>query len=596
MHPENDLDTRFGSDAARRLAKRLGLPSTGDPSLRPASRDRCRGALVGAVAGEALPAIFLGKRPAVGADTRLGLVTADAVLSGVHDHPVRFAARLAATHVRGMGQAAQHTRQALRAGRAWWRAGASNSAGAAAAARSTVFGLLWSGQPTRAAYEAAISATVTHGHPAAISGAAAVAAAIALAADGEGPLGSEWLVQVADICNEYPQGEVYGATVVDRIRMLPALLDAGNTSEALDQTGRSPVATDAIPAALLGAVTAPIPIESALNNTAGWELERVARWHPACRAMMGACIGARHGEAVWGSRGGLQRVGLPRDPLGGVHGIGAVRATADRIAGRRTRPVERSRKPREEGEADVLVHVSFLIDRSGSMGGLQSDVVDGFNGFLAEQREKPADCTLTLVQFDSNDPYEVIHDAVPVEKVPDLTREQYRPRGTTPLLDALGTLIETADARMAGIEHAEDQIVAVFTDGLENASREWTRAKLFDVVTARRNEGWTFVFMGANQDSYAEAGRLGMDDGSVQDFRADKQGVQTQFGSFNRAVREYRGAAYEERMQRKKEFFAGRKEAEEDHRRREEEWVRRRAASTAEKEQAEKERKDNEEA
>ena len=571
MHTEDDLDTRFGSDAARRLAKLVGMPRTGDATVSPASRDRCRGALTGAVAGEALPAIFLGRRPTVGADTRLGLVTADAVLSGAHDHPVRFAARLAATRVRGMGRAAHHTRQALRSGRAWWRAGASNSAGAAAAARSTVFGLLWSGDPSRAAYEAALSATVTHGHPAAIAGAAAMAAAISLASRGKGPLEKDWLAEVADICEDYPQGAVYGATVADRIRLLPALIDAGDASDALDQIARSPVATEAIPAAVLGAATVPLPIAASLSSPTGWDLESVAAWHPACRAMMGACIGARHGEGVWGSWGSLQPAGLPSDPLAIVRGIDAVRATADRIAGRRTRPVKRPPRPREKGDADVPVHVSFLIDRSGSMSGLRSDVVDGFNAFVAEQREKPDECALTLVQFDSNDPYEVIHDAVPLKEVHDLTAKQYCPRGATPLLDALGTLIEKADARLAAIRHEEDQIVAVFTDGLENASRRWTRAQLFDAITDRKNDGWTFVFMGANQDSYEEAGRLGMDDASVQDFRADKQGVQTAFGSFNRAVREYRHSAHEERMHRKNAFFAGRKEAEEDKEGREEE-------------------------
>ena len=195
------------------------------------------------------------------------------------------------------------------------------------------------------------------------------------------------------------------------------------------------------------------------------------------------------------------------------------------------------------------------------MSGLQSDVVEGFNGFVAKQREQPGACTLTLVQFDSNDPYAVIHDAVPIGKVPDLTPEQYQLREMTPLLDALGSLIEAADAH----GHDEDQIVAVFTDGLENASRHWTRAKLFNAIAARQNADWTFVFMGANQDSYAEARQLGLDDGSVQDFRGDKQGVHTAFASMERAVGEYRGATIREREVRRRAFFAGRKEAEEDH-------------------------------
>ena len=567
MHPDNDLDTRFGSDAARRLAGLLGLPPAGDSHFSPPSADRCRGALLGAVAGEALPAILLGKTPSAGPDSRLTLITADAVLSGAHDHPVRFAARLAATHVRGAGMAALHTRKSLRAGVAWWRAGASNSAGAAAAARSTGFGLLWSRDPARAAYEAAISATVTHGHPAAIAGAAAFAAAVALAANGKGPLDKQWLAHVAHICQAYRQGDLYGATVADRIRRIPALFGTC-LGDALDEARGSALSTEAVPAALLSAATAPVPITAAFDTSADWDLRRIASLHPACRAMMGACIGARHGEAAFTSWEGTRRpAGMPADALTtGVRGTGAVLDTADRIAGKRVRPAERETAPREGDEVDTPVHVSFLLDRSGSMSGLQSDVVDGFNGFVAEQREKPGECALTLVQFDSNDPYEVIHDAVPVAKVPDLTPSQYRPRGMTPLLDALGSLIEKADERLATLDHDEDQIVAVFTDGLENASRKWTRAELFDMIAARKKEGWTFVFMGANQDSYAEAGRLGLDDGSVQDFRADKAGVREVFMSMDRAVGEYRGAGVRERERRKRAFFAGKKEAEEDDR------------------------------
>ena len=567
MQTKHDLDSRFGEDAARGLARLIGVPRSGDAPLRPASRDRCRGALIGALASEALPAILMGRRAAAGADTRLTLIVADAVLSGVHDHPVRFAARLAATRVRGAGGAAHHTRNALRAGHPWWRAGAANSAGSGAAARSSAFGLLWSEDPARAAYEAALSATVTHGHPAAIAGAAAFAAAIALAATGKGPLNKAWLAQVADICDEYPQGTVYGVNVADRIRGLPELLEAG-LDDALDALGGNAVATEAVPAALLAAAAAPPPPGTGSGSPAsGWSLEAVAGLHPTCRTMIGACVGARQGEGTLLSRAGNPLIsGVPEGALARIREVDAVLATADRVAGRRIRPPQPQPPRRREEGSDVPVHISFLIDRSGSMGGLASDVVAGFNGFVAEQRGKPEECALTLVQFDSDDPYEVIHDAIPMGKVPDLTPERYQPRGGTPLLDALGRLIENADARLGGLDREEDQVVAVFTDGLENASRNWTRAKLFDAIADRRDAGWTFVFMGANQDSYDEAGRLGLARGSIQDFRADGKGVHAAFGSFNRAMREYRGAAHDERRRRKRDFWAGRKEAEEDDR------------------------------
>ena len=562
MEHGNNTEARFGSEAAQRLAAFVGIPPEGNLSFSPASRDRCRGALVGSAVCEALHLTLRGKRTSLGPDTRLTLLAADALLAGVDDHPVRFAARFAATHVSGAGRAAGHTRKALRAGRAWWEAGASNAAGTAAAARSSAFGLLWSADPARAAHEAALSATVTHGHPAAVAAAAGVAAAIALAADGGGPLDQGWLGDVADICEGYPQGEIYGTTVADGLRRIPSLLGA-ELSDVAEEIGSSALATEAVPLALLGAAMAPVPLS--VGGRAGIEyLKRIAHLHPACRTMIGACVGARYGT------GAVSPPGIGTDRLTQIRGIDEMLATADRIAGTRIRPATRSPDSREGDDAGTPVHISFLIDRSGSMNGVQSDVVDGFNGFIDEQRKKSEECALTLVQFDSNDPYEVIHEAVPLHKAPDLTLEQYQPRGMTPLLDALGTLIEKADARLESIGGEEDQIVAVFTDGLENASRRWSREKLFDVISDRRNAGWVFVFMGANQDSYAQAGRLGVPDHAIQDFQADGHGVQAAFGSFNRAVREWRGATPEERTRRREEaFFGDLKEAEEDLRRRE---------------------------
>ena len=553
MELRNDIGSRFGSKAAQRLAELVGAPPEGDLSFNPASRDRCRGALIGATACETLHVTLRGNQPSLGPDTRLTLLTADALLSGVDDHPMRFAARLATTHVRGAGRAVRHACKDLKAGRAWWEAGASNAAGTAAAARSSGFGLLWAGDPARAAYEAALSATVTHGHPAGVAGAAGFAAAVALAANGKGPLDEQWLVDAANICEGYPQGEIYGITVADNLRRLPSLLGAA-LSDAMAEIGDSALATEAVPLALLGAVMAPMPFGNAFDSRAGIRyVKQVARLHPACRAMMGACIGARHGMG-----------GIGTDRLTRVRGIDEVLATADRIAGRRVRPVNRPTDSGNTSDAETPVHISFLIDRSGSMSGLRSDVVDGFNGFVDEQRKKSGECALTLVQFDSNDPYEVIHEAVPVHTAPDLAPDQYQPRGATPLLDALGALIEKADTRLESIGGEEDQIVAVFTDGLENASRRWSRDKLFEVITDRRNAGWIFVFMGANQDSYAEAGRLGLDDRSVQNFAADRRGVPAAFGSFNRAVGEYREMPRQDRLERKGAFFGERKEAEED--------------------------------
>ena len=553
----NDLQARFGEAAASQLASLLAPPPGGDAAFCPAPRDRCRGAMIGLLAGEALPAVLAGERPAAGVDAGLTLMTADAVLASISDHPAGFARRLAATNVRGAGDAAERAQANSRAGLPWWQTGAANSAGAGAAARSAAFGLLWAEDPRRAAYEAALSAVVTHGHPAAVAGAAAFAAATALAASGTGPLDRQWLADVAEICAEYPQGDVGGTGVAETLRTVQRYLD-GRLDRAFRAIGRSAVVTEAVPAALLGAATAPDPSR--------WNRRAAAKLHPASRAMMGACIGARLGEAEWMDRDEAAPVaGVPHRTIARVRGIDRVLATADRIAGQRAEPVRPDPEDTEENASSSPVHVSFLIDRSGSMRGLGSDVVESFNGFVDGQRSSPGECSLTLVQFDSNDPYEVIHDAVPVDRVPDLTADQYQPRGATPLLDALGTLIEAAGTRLERLGHDEDQIVAVFTDGLENASRRWSRIEIFDLISARQEAGWTFVFMGANQDSYAEAGQLGMYQGSIQTFRADKRGVGLAFADMGHAVREYRMMPNPKRMGRKGDFFAGRKKAEADH-------------------------------
>ena len=191
----------------------------------------------------------------------------------------------------------------------------------------------------------------------------------------------------------------------------------------------------------------------------------------------------------------------------------------------------------------------FLLDRSGSMSGLTQDVIGGFNTFVDEQARDPSGAShLTLVQFDTNAPFEVIHDAVRVEDVPALTA---RPRGGTPLLDAVGDLIERADQRLESRvrdnQPAEDQLVLIFTDGLENASHRYSRAQVAELVRDRQAAGWEFVFMGANQDSYLEAGRLGFQRESVSNFEASAVGTAAAFRSVSRGTREYRERPRRER-------------------------------------------------
>jgi hypothetical protein len=152
-----------------------------------------------------------------------------------------------------------------------------------------------------------------------------------------------------------------------------------------------------------------------------------------------------------------------------------------------------------------LTHLYFLLDRSGSMQSIKSDTEGGFTAFIDEQRRTSGECRVTLAQFDNH--YDVVYADRPIADVPAL---DLQPRGSTALLDAMGRLVTDAGARLAAMH--EDQrpasvIVAIMTDGLENASREWTHPAIKALVEQQTQQyGWQFMYMGADQDAI-EVGR-----------------------------------------------------------------------------------------
>ena len=566
MQAGQDIANRFGPEALATIGPRIGTPPIGEATPRPADPERSRGALVGAAIGEALGAPveertrrwiaenhgqvtgYLVASPAIGSDTLLTLMTADAILADPVDHPARFGARLLSSSIVTTGRSVNHARGELLAGRPWWQASLPKSAGTAGAARCVSFGLIWAGDPQRAAYEAALSTSVTHGHPVGTTAAAALAAAVALAATGDGPLDGSWIEAVTDIASRFEQGAAAGKSVVDRLRVLPALI--GQPAESvLAIVGTGAIAIEAVPAALWCATASGASPDGLFEAvSAGGDTDTVA-------SMTGACLGARFGSTIWPDHmttlGDLDEVRVVADRISAIRSSSVTPATPESVAG-------------NEVDSDQPVHVWFLIDRSGSMSGLEGDVVGGFNSFVEEQRSQAGECRLTAVQFDNQNPYEVMLDAIQIGSVPDMKPSDYRPRGMTPLFDALGNLIQAADHHGEASEQPEEQIVVVFTDGMENASTTWTREALFDLIDKRKASGWTFVFMGANQDSYATGGILGFDPGSTQNFRSDSIGTRASWQSVGRAVREYRGSDSHVRQQRRGAFFDGVKEAEED--------------------------------
>lgn len=147
------------------------------------------------------------------------------------------------------------------------------------------------------------------------------------------------------------------------------------------------------------------------------------------------------------------------------------------------------------------------------MGPIRDDIVGGFNEFLARQRETAGEARVTLVQFDSQDPFEVLIDGADLAGVADLDSAAYQPRSSTPLYDAVGRMIVRIDSEIARRSElrraAEDQLVLIVTDGMENASTDFDRRRVFEMVAERRDRGWVFVLLGADQDVYAEGGKGG---------------------------------------------------------------------------------------
>jgi hypothetical protein len=217
-------------------------------------------------------------------------------------------------------------------------------------------------------------------------------------------------------------------------------------------------------------------------------------------------------------------------------------------------------------------HFYVLLDRSGSMASMRADVIGGFNQLLADQQADGPDARLTLVQFDSQDPHEVVSDALAITRVRPLTEATFVPRGGTPLLDATGRLIARAAAR-AGERHArgkrpEDVTVVTITDGMENQSHEHSRADILRLVKDMEARGWSFVFLGAGLDAYADSTAMGYDPRSVQAWAPDGTGARRAFASLSAAMVDKRGRARRHETYDRQDYFDGAKPAEADRKRR----------------------------
>lgn len=159
-----------------------------------------------------------------------------------------------------------------------------------------------------------------------------------------------------------------------------------------------------------------------------------------------------------------------------------------------------------------MIEIDVLLDRSGSMGAVVTDAISGFNSFLAREQNQRPDSILTLVQFDTN--YHVVYDGQPVTHCAPLNTQTYQPQGSTALYDAVGRCIVSVGDRLHKTpphDRPSKVLFAILTDGLENASTQYTSKRIQEMITHQRDVySWEFVFLAANQDAWAVGSKMGI--------------------------------------------------------------------------------------
>lgn len=174
-----------------------------------------------------------------------------------------------------------------------------------------------------------------------------------------------------------------------------------------------------------------------------------------------------------------------------------------------------------------LTELVFILDRSGSMSGLETDTIGGYNSLLQKQKKESGEALITTVLFD--DQYELLHDRINLRGIEPITDKEYYIRGMTALLDAVGktiSKISNAQKHTSEDEKAENVMFVITTDGIENASREFSYEKVKKMIEHQKNKyGWEFIFLGANIDAASTAERFGISKDRASNYNADSDGT-----------------------------------------------------------------------
>ena len=185
-----------------------------------------------------------------------------------------------------------------------------------------------------------------------------------------------------------------------------------------------------------------------------------------------------------------------------------------------------------------LTEIVFILDRSGSMSGLEADTIGGFNSMIRKQKKEQGEALVSTVLFD--DECEVLHDRVPMDEVKKMTDKEYFVRGCTALLDAIGGAIRhigNIHKYARDEDRPEKTLFIITTDGMENASRRYTYAKIKKMVERQKEKyGWEFLFLGANMDAIETAGHLGIHADRAVTYECDEEGTALNFEVMSEAV------------------------------------------------------------